>query len=175
LLFVQIGDADRGDIWILPLDKRAPPFAYLKTAAGELHPHFSPGVQRGKWVVYTSDESGIEQVYVRRFTGGPAGAEKWQISLVGGKYPLWRGDGSDIAFLSLYGKLMSAPIRFTKDSIQPGVLHPLFDAALPSTPFSRYPYDLSSDGQTFLVLNKARGGSPESLTVIVNWTGLMKP
>jgi serine/threonine protein kinase len=72
LLFVQIHEMERGDIWILPLDKSAAPFPYLKTPAGELHAQFSPGPQRGKWIVYTSDESGIEQVYVRRFTGGPA-------------------------------------------------------------------------------------------------------
>ena len=70
LLFVKIGDIDRGDIWILPLDKSAAPFPYLKTPAGEIHPQFSPGAQAGKWIAYTSDESGIDQVYVRRFTGG---------------------------------------------------------------------------------------------------------
>ena len=69
LLFIQIGDTDRGDIWILPLDKSAPPFPYLKTSAGELHPQFSPRPQSTKWIAYTSDESGIEQVYVRQFHG----------------------------------------------------------------------------------------------------------
>jgi len=175
LLYAQIGDTDRGDIWMLPLDKSAPPFPYLKTPAGEQHPQFSPGPQSGKWIVYTSDESGIEQVYVRRFTGGAATAAKWQISLNGGRYPRWRGNGSDIVYLAPDGKLMSVPIRFTNDSVEPGVAHVLFDAALPSVPFSRYPYDLSPDGQKFLVLNAAPGHSPGNLSVILNWTGLLKP
>ena len=87
MLFIQIGDTDRGDIWVLPLDKSAPPFPYLKTSAGELHPQFSPRPQSTKWIAYTSDESGIEQVYVRQFTGGAAAEAKWQISLNGGRYP----------------------------------------------------------------------------------------
>jgi Tol biopolymer transport system component len=175
LLFIQVGDTDRGDIWILPLDKSAAPFPYLKTPAGELHPQFSPPTQRGKWIVYTSDESGIEQVYVRQFTGGAAPEAKWQISLNGGRYPRWRGTGSDIVYLAPDGKLMSVPIRCTTDSVEAGTPRPLFDAALPPVPFSRYPYDLSPDGQRFLLLNAAPGRSPGKLQVILNWTGLLKP
>jgi hypothetical protein len=70
---------------------------------------------------------------------------------------------------------MSVPIRFTTDSIEAGTPRPLFDAALPSVPFSRYPYDLSPDGQKFLVLNAAPGRPPGKLAVILNWTGLLKP
>jgi eukaryotic-like serine/threonine-protein kinase len=131
LLFTQIGETDGGDIWVLPLDKDAPPFPYLTTPSGELHPQFSPGPQSGKWIVYTSDESGIDQVYVRRFTGGAAAEAKWQISTSGGRYPRWRGNGSDIVYLAPDGKLMSAPIRCTSDSVEAGAPRPLFDAALP--------------------------------------------
>ena len=48
------------DIWILPLDKSAPPFSYLRTPAGELHPQFSPGTQSGKWI----DAPAIPDAYV---------------------------------------------------------------------------------------------------------------
>jgi serine/threonine protein kinase len=175
LLFAQIGDVDRGDIWILPLDRSAAPFPYLKTSAGEMHPQFSPSAQRGKWIVYTSDETGIDQVYVRQLAGGAAAEAKWQISLNGGRYPRWRGNGSDIVYLAPDGKLMSVPIHCTSDSVEAGTPRPLFDAALPPVPFLRYPYDLSPDGQRFLVLNAAPGRSPGKLALILNWTGLLKP
>jgi serine/threonine protein kinase len=175
LLFAQIRETDRGDLWVLPLYKNAEPFPYLKTPAGELHPQFSPGAQGGKWVVYTSDESGIDQVYVRRFTGGTAAEAKWQISSNGGRFPRWRGNGSDIVYLAPDGRFMSAAIRCTSDSVEAGTPRVLFDAALPSLVFSRYPYDLSPDGQRFLVVNAARGHLPGSLTVILNWTGILKP
>jgi Tol biopolymer transport system component len=176
LLFAQIREVYGSDIWMLPLDKSAPPFPYLKTSADELHPQFSPGSQSGKWVAYTSNESGVDEVYVRRFTGGAAAEAKWQISSNGGRYPRWRGNGSDIVYLSPDGKLVSAAIHFTSDSVQAGVPRVLFDAALPSVPFSRYLYDLSPDGQRLLVLNAARGHLPGSLAaVILNWTGILKP
>jgi Tol biopolymer transport system component len=174
LSFVQIGEADGGDIWILSLDKNAVTFPYLKTTAGELHPHFSRGPQSGKWIVYTSDESGVEQVYVRRFSARPAGEAKWQISSNGGKFPLWRKDGSEIIYLGPDGKLMAVPVRFTAEGIDPGFPIPLFDPRLPSTPFSRYPYDVSSDGQKFLVLNAPSERSAATLSVLLNWTGLLK-
>jgi Tol biopolymer transport system component len=175
LLFTKIGETDRGDIWILPLDNSAAAFPYLNTPAAEMHPQFSPPTQPGKWIVYTSDESGIDQVYVRQFTGGAAPEAKWQISLNGGRFPRWRGDGSDVVYLAPDGKLMSVPIRCTRDSVESGTPRPLFDAALPSVPFSRYPYDLSPDGKKFLVLNAAPGQPPGRLEVILNWTGLLKP
>ena len=173
LLFAQIGDTNFGDIWVLPLDKSAPPFPYLRTPAAELHPQFSRGPQGGKWIAYTSDESGMDQIYVRQFSDGPAAEAKWQISSNGGRYPLWRGNGSDVVYLASDGKLMSVPIRFNSDSVEAGAPHVLFDAALPSVPFSRYPYDMSPDGQRFLVLNAAHGRAPENLTVILNWTRLL--
>ncbi len=175
LLFAQIRETDGGDIWVLPLDRNAEPFPFLKTPAGELHPQFSPSPQSGRWIAYTSDESGIEQIYVRRFTGGTAAEAKWQISSNGGRFPRWRGNGSDIVYLAPDGKLMSATIRYTGDAVEAGVPRVLFDAALPSVPFSRYPYDLSPDGQRLLVLNAAPGHLPGSLTVILNWTEILKP
>jgi Tol biopolymer transport system component len=174
LLFIQVSETDGGDIWILPLDKSGPAFAYLKTTAAELHAQFSPSSQHEKWIAYTSDESGLEQVYVRRFTGGPAAEAKWQISSNGGRYPRWRGDGSDIVYLAPDGRLMSTPIRFTANSIEAGAPRALFEAGLPSSPFTRYPYDLSPDGQRFLLLNAARGRSPGHLSLLLNWTELLK-
>lgn len=174
LLFAEISDIDRGDIWVLALDKHAPPFPFLKTSAGEEHPQFSPSAVPGRWIVYTSDESGTDQVYVRQFTGGAAAQGKWQVSLNGGRYPRWRGNGSDILFLAPNGTLMTTPIRCTKDSVDLSAPRPLFDAALPPTPFSRYPYDLSSDGQKLLLVEASREHSPGNLTVIVNWSGLLK-
>jgi hypothetical protein len=89
-------------------------------------------------------------------------------------YRLWR---SRVASKAM-GPVRSghcAGHRCTSESVEAGTPRPLFDAALPSVPFSRYPYDLSPDGQRFLVLNATPRHSPGSLTVILNWTGLLKP
>ena len=78
----------------------------------------------------------------------------------GGKYPRWRGNGSDIVCLAPDGKLMSSAIRFTSESVEAGAPEALFR-------------DLSPDGQRFLVLNAARGRAPGSLSLLLNWTGLL--
>jgi Tol biopolymer transport system component len=59
LIFAQITEHDRGDLWAFRLDSQEPPFPWLRASAGELNAQFSPGAQAGKWVIYTSDESGI--------------------------------------------------------------------------------------------------------------------
>jgi serine/threonine protein kinase len=174
LLFTRTTETDRGDIWMLPLNGNRVPFPYLKTPAGEFNPQFSPGPQGGKWVIYESDESSIDQIYVRRFTGKSADEARWQISSNGGRYPRWRGDGSDIVYLGPDGKLMSTAIHFGADAIEAGRPTPLFDAALPVTPFLRYPYDVSRDGQKILVLNAARGRAPATLRLVLNWAELLK-
>ena len=173
LIFVQIGEHDRGDLWALRLGSQEPPFPWLRTSAGELHAQFSPGAQAGKWVAYTSDESGIEEVYVRAFRGKPSSEAKWQVSANGGKYPRWRGDGSEIVYVAADGKLMSVAIRFGSDSIDVGAPRLLFDPQLPQVPFSRYPYDLTRDGQRFLCVSAGRQAPSGPMNVILNSTNLL--
>lgn len=171
LIFVQIGEHDRGDLWALRLGSQEPPFPWLRTSAGELHAQFSPGAQAGRWVAYTSDESGIEEVYVRAFRGKPSSEAKWQVSANGGKYPRWRG--TEIVYVAADGKLMSVAIRFGSDSIDVGAPRLLFDPQLPQVPFSRYPYDLTRDGQRFLCVSAGKQSPSGPLNVILNWTNLL--
>ena len=71
------------DIWILPMDGDAEPRVFLKTPFQEGDARFSPD---GRWLLYTSAESGRFQAYVKSF---PDGAGKWQVSTGGARYPLW--------------------------------------------------------------------------------------
>ncbi len=105
--------------------------------------------------------------------GRPSLEAKWQVSSKGGRYARWRGDGSEIVYLARDGKLMSVAIRFGSDSIGVGPPRSLFDPQLPQSPFSRYPYDLTQDGQRFLLVSAGRDYSPGPLNVILNWTNLL--
>ncbi len=62
----------------------------------------------GKWIAYSSDESGRDAVYVQPF---PATGRKWQISRNGGTQPEWRGDGKEIFFLALDGTIIAAAVE----------------------------------------------------------------
>jgi Tol biopolymer transport system component len=125
---------------------------------------FSPD---GRWLAFDSDESGRSEVYVQAFPG-PGG--KWQVSAAGGGIPLWRGDGKELFYLSLDNKIMAVPIETA----------PAFHAGTPAPLFAVHPgggtvYDVSADGKRFLVNSlPADQGSPP-LSLLVNWTSLLKP
>jgi len=77
------------DLWILPLSGDAKPKPFVQTEFNETYGSFSPD---GRWVAYTSAESGRNEIYVVPFPG-PGG--KWQISQSGGQYPRWRRDSGE--------------------------------------------------------------------------------
>ena len=89
------------DLWTLPLDVSDPehpkpgkPELFLGTPFNEQEPAFSPD---GRWIAYTSNESGRNEVYVRPFPGGaPSGSGKWQISTGGGAHPIWSRNGREL-------------------------------------------------------------------------------
>ena len=76
------------------------PEAYLQTSFDVRYPALSPD---GNWLAYTSNESGIYEVYVRAFPN-PGG--KWQISSGGGAYPVWSPNGRELLFRSLDSRFM---------------------------------------------------------------------
>ena len=114
------GSVSASDVWVLPLQGDHTPHAYLATPFSESDAHFSPD---GKWVAYTSDESGRPEVYVQRF---PDSRDKLQVSTRGGVSPRWAPDGHELYFLSIDRRLMSVPVRLT-DPLQVGPPTPLFD------------------------------------------------
>src|SRR5262249_41975081 len=95
----------RGDIWTVPLDLTDPEHPkpgnrelFLGTAAFESQPAFSPD---GHLIAYRSDESGINEVYVRGVAGSGSSAGKWQISTGGGRMPIWSSNGAELFFSTL--------------------------------------------------------------------------
>jgi Tol biopolymer transport system component len=147
------------------------PIPFLVTNADETFAQFSPD---GKWVAYSSDESGQREVYVQGFdpTRVPAkGAGKWLIS-AGGDKPRWRRDGKELYYLALDGKMMAVPIKTTS------VFEPGLPVALFTTPrtYGWAPYDVSPDGR-FLVntLSATAASNASPVTVVLNWqAGLNK-
>ena len=106
-------------------------------------PAFSPD---GRWIAYQSNASGRNEIYVRPF---PAREGFVTISREGGWSPRWRGDGKEIFFLSLDGTMMSASVETTGNDLKAAVPQPLFPTLL--RPGHGHPYDVSSDGQRFLI------------------------
>ncbi len=159
LAFTDLNAATGFDIWVLRLgDRKAQPF--LQTQFNEREPQFSPD---GRWIAYSSDESGRYEIYVQPFPG-PGG--KWQISTDGGREVLWNRNGREL-FYRNRSKLMAVPIT-TQPNFSAGTPKALFEGDYQMLPAQSTPnYDVSADGQRFLMLKAVE--QPAQINVVLNW------
>jgi eukaryotic-like serine/threonine-protein kinase len=152
------------DLWYLTLpDLKAAQF--LKAASVVRNGQFSPD---GKWVAYASNETGKWQIYVTSF---PDARGKWQVSTSGGEQPRWRGDGKELFYIGSDGKMMAAPVT-TGANFDAGTPDPLFQAGARPAISSNdtFDYDVSRDGQRFLIITQAKSVENQPISVIVNWS-----
>ena len=132
----------------------------------------------GRWIAYSSDESGREEIYVRLFsqdsdgTASSAGG-KWLISNGGGIQPRWRGDGRQLYYIASDGKLMAVEVT-TEPIFRAGVPKLLFQAPplIPSTSLSQW--DVTPDGKRFLFPIPTGQSASASFTVVLNWQAGLK-
>jgi DNA-binding winged helix-turn-helix (wHTH) protein/Tol biopolymer transport system component len=151
------------DLWTLPLSGDRKPKPFQATLFLEDHGKFSPD---GRWIVYTSNESGRNEVYVRQF---PAGEGFFKISRDGGSGPRWRDDGRELFFLALDGMLMAAGIEKTAKGLKPTVPQPLFHTGA----LRNFGYAVAKDGQRFLISVTDPPG-PAPITVVMNWPATLR-
>jgi serine/threonine-protein kinase len=162
LAFMEVNPSTQRDIWILRMgDRKAEPF--LKTRFDESVPRFSPD---GHWLAYTSNESGRYEIYVQPYPG-PGG--KWQISTEGGTEPAWNSNGRELFYRS--GDKMMAVDIATQASFAAGKPRMLFQGPYERTAATAPNYDVSPDGQRFLMLKPADTGesAPTQINVVLNW------
>ena len=169
LAFIQINPTTGYDIWVLRMDdpstgsgqvRKAQPF--LQTPFNEGAPRFSPD---GRWLAYTSDESGRNEIYVQPYPG-PGG--KSQISTDGGTEPVWNPNGRELFYRS--GDKMMAVEIATQPGFAAGKARMLFEGQYVPTPATFPNYDVSPDGQRFLMLKAAeQATAPNQINVVLNW------
>ncbi len=126
---------------------------------------FSPD---GKWVAYASNETGKWEIYVTSF---PEARGRWQVSTGGGEQPRWRGDGKELFYLSSDGKIMAASVTLGAN-FDAGTPVALFQAT-PRQPVSiteLFVYDVSRDGQRFLINTQVKQAESAPMSVVLNWT-----
>jgi serine/threonine-protein kinase len=152
-----IAYAKGGDIWVMPLDGNGKSQPYIASPAQEYDPAFSPN---GKWLSYTSEESGRKEVCVVPF---PKQQGKWQISTKGGQFARWLANGKEIVYLE--GRTAM------KIDVQ---IQPTFDFGVPQKLFSLPSFtgffDPYPDGSKF-VYGELHGQTSEltNVNVVVGW------
>jgi Tol biopolymer transport system component len=171
LAFTQMDDPQSGsDIYMLPLDGDRKPQVFWRTKFSEGSPKFAPN---GKWVAYSSNESGQPEVYVSAYPTG----EKIPISNNGGTDPLWRHDGRQL-YYRLGDLMMVVDISYgsSLEISKPRVLwRGNYLAGAGSSCGMAGPtsanYDVTPDGERFLMIEDA---SPNAecalLRVVSNWS-----
>jgi Tol biopolymer transport system component len=170
LAFFEVNPATQRDIWVLRLGdpspgsgqvRKAQPF--LRTQFDEAVPRFSPD---GRWLAYVSDESGRYELYAQPYPG-PGG--KWQISTEGGTEPVWNPNGRELFYRS--GNKMMAVQITTQPTFSAGKPKVLFAGQYQPTPVINANYDVSPDGQRFLMLKPSESAeaAPTQINVVLNW------
>jgi Tol biopolymer transport system component len=157
----------KASIWILPVTGGQKPFPLVQSQFSAAESAFSPDC---KWVAYHSNESGQLEIFVTRF---PDASRKYLVSTEGGTNPHWRGDGKELFYFSLQRKsLIAVGVEEKGQELALSAPHALF--AVPSGPVLGSLYDVTQDGQRFLVFgpNSSSAGMP--LTLVMNWDAELK-
>ena len=150
------------DVWALSTGAAGKTAPILDSPATEIQGELSPD---GQWLVFTSNESGRNEVYVQTF---PDPTTRRRVTANGGSYPQWSKTGNELYFRSLDGQLMRVPVQIGGTSAGAG--NPRFVMRLIEPPaFQLHPYDVADDGR-ILALTPVSGATTDiSLTVLVNW------
>jgi Tol biopolymer transport system component len=160
LVYQRVDDGNNTDIWAFPT-AGGESVALVASSFTEDFPSISPD---GRWLAFVSDESGTDEVYVTTF---PDPARRWQVSTDGGSFPRWRGDGGELFFAKFNGELYSAEVDGQGETFDVGEIQRLFSWNL--APGFRWPYDVSSDGQKFLLNRGMAAAESDPMTVVLNW------
>jgi eukaryotic-like serine/threonine-protein kinase len=155
------------DVWVTPLFGERKPFPIMQTPFRERHPSFSPDA---RWLAYTSNESGQDQVYVVPF---PATGRKFQVSAAGGSSPQWRQDGKELFFLGPDGALMAALVT-SAGGFETAAPQLLFQSISGVDMFDRAAFVVNADGSRFLFNVPQKGGAQGEISVIVNWPAMLQ-
>jgi Tol biopolymer transport system component len=158
----QIREGTSWDVLSIPLEGDEGPRALLDSRFIEGWPALSPDE---RILAYVSYESGTPEVYLTTY---PALDGKWQVSQGGGVQPRWRRSGGELYYLALDRRMMAVDVR-TASSPDIGVPRALFQAPVPRDLNERNLYDVTPDGQRFLLVTTSEANRVPPLTVVLHW------
>ena len=171
--FPRLANETQGDVWVFDLARSRKPVPLLNTPFHEANPAFSPD---GKWLAFTSNESGRPEVYIQAFQAKEAPAmvgERYLVSREGALALRWRRNGRELFYLGFDGRVQAVPIKLSPKP-EVGAATPLFtiSAEARAAIHSVLGFDVSADGQRFVIPVVSSAEGP-SIVVVQNWEALL--
>jgi dipeptidyl aminopeptidase/acylaminoacyl peptidase len=156
--------ADNGQwgFWRVAVDGSGNPEPYLPEPASQTAASLSPD---GRWVAYSSNVSGRDEIYVRASDGSGSAI---RVSSSGGRQPLWRRDGREVFYLSAVDELVAVPVELGEPP-EFGRAEILFQTRTDETTDRQY--EVTADGQRIIV-NESLTGMSEPIVVTTDWQQL---
>jgi Tol biopolymer transport system component/predicted Ser/Thr protein kinase len=154
ILFSERAEKSQADLWVLPVTGDRKPTPVVQGRFNEASGALSPD---GRWLLYTSDETGKFELYVQGF---PEAKGKWMISAGGTVGGQWRNDGKEILYWN-EGAIWSVSIQANETGVVSGKPEKLFNSPLQSV--------IAADGKTFYTQESPSGESKRPIAILMNW------
>ena len=168
LVHIEQNGPTGGGVFALPLtgEKKSIPIVRAQSPQERIIQHrLSPD---GRWLAYSSTESGREEVYVTHF---PSGQGRWRVSQNGGSFPVWRSDSREIWFVGMDGSMRTASVNAKSEEFELDPVQTLFQIGF-MTPLGN-PYEITPDGQR-IIFSTFPENVPTPLVLVTNWTAELK-
>ena len=167
--YAQVQNEMQGDVWLIDLARDRKVVRLIATPFHEANPAFSPD---GRWLAFTSTESGRTEVYIQAFEAGDSPrlvGERRLVSRQGAVSLRWRPDGKELFYLAWDGRVYGVPITLSP-AVKIGDAAPLFTIGTEARAaiHAVEAFDVSPDGQRFLVPIVTSPDKTE-IVVIQNW------
>jgi len=157
------------DVMVLELGGTSAVERLIQTPANERNAVVSPN---GHWLAYESDREGRFEIYVVPYPNVNAGL--WPVSTAGGTRPLWSPNGSELFYVAPDGSIMAARVEPRDAAWSAGSPMKIVEGPYSTgDPFGNRNYDVSADGQRFLMVKEpVNRSAPPQIIVVQNWKGL---
>jgi Tol biopolymer transport system component len=162
LVFVNVSPTTGNDLWLLDMNAQHAIRPLVQTQYREGGPTFSPD---GQFIAYASDASGRNEIYIRPVSG--TGGEV-PVSAGGGVEPLWARRAQELFYRQ--GDATMVVDVTTAPSLKLGQPRRIFDRAYKRSPAVWPNYDVTADGQRFVMIKTTQQAAPAEINVVLNWT-----
>jgi len=172
LIFTEEAPRTADDVMMMELDGTRRVTPLVQSPFNERNGSVSPD---GHWLAYEAGDSGRVEVYVRPFPDVSSG--HWQVSTDGGTRPIWTRSGQELVYVSTTGALMRVGVARGPSWVATTPTLVVKEGYLANPNWWGLSYDISSDGQRFLMIKEGGAdgtAAPATIIVVQHWVEELK-